>query len=59
MASTVLGSGSILTRAPRLLPEEVRVSRQQGEGMGYVPQWKLFVTAWGSRTSLGEALEAE
>lgn len=59
MASTVLDRGSIPTRALRLLLEEVRVSRQVGEGMGYVPQWRLLVTAWGSRTSPGEALEAE
>lgn len=59
MTSTVLDRGSIPTRAPCLIPEKVRVSRQVGEGMGYVPQWMLLVTARGSRASPGKALEVE
>lgn len=51
--------GFIPTRAPCLLPEEMRVSRPVGEGMGCVPQWRLLVTVWGSRAGSGEALEAE
>lgn len=48
--------GFIPTRAPRLLPEEVRVSRPVGEGMGCVPQWRLLVTVWGSRAGSGGGL---
>lgn len=56
MTGAILERGSSPVKGPGLLPEEARGSRQVGEGMGCIPQWRLLVTVQGGRARFGFTL---